>query len=71
VAGVAVLRAGSWPGWRRGALLACGLPPITVIPLGAALGDIPHFSAIAVWGICWVLLGVAINRRVTSTGAIR
>jgi len=64
VAGVAVVRAGVWSGWRRGLLLVCGLLPITAIPIGAAIGDTPHFTAIAVWGVCWLLLGIAVT---TST----
>jgi hypothetical protein len=57
VAGVAVLRARIWPDRRRFALLAAGIWPALTIPAGAALGDIPHFTAIAVWGLLWTTLG--------------
>lgn len=59
--GAALLRAHVWSSWRRGILLACGLLPITAIPVGAAVGDTPHFSAIAAWGLCWLLLGVTLS----------
>lgn len=55
VAGVAIARA--WRGPARFVPLLCGLWPIVTIPAGAALGDVPHFSAITVWGFCWVALG--------------
>ncbi|WP_433036382.1 hypothetical protein [Actinomycetospora sp. CA-053990] len=47
------------PGW---ATLATGVWPIATIPVGAALGDLPHFGAIAIWGVTWVVLGVALLR---------
>jgi hypothetical protein len=71
VAGVAILRAGTDQGWRRVVPLVCGVWPILTIPAGAALGDIPHFLAIAVWGMCWIALGVSLTqparRRVPQT----
>jgi hypothetical protein len=57
VGGVAILRAKVWSGPRRLLPLACGLWPLLTIPTGAALGDVPHFLAIAVWGACWLALG--------------
>ncbi|MDX6280586.1 MAG: hypothetical protein QOH03_1657 [Kribbellaceae bacterium] len=57
IAGVAVLRARIWPDRRRFALLATGIWPALTIPAGAAAGDIPHFTAIAVWGLLWTTLG--------------
>jgi hypothetical protein len=57
VAGAAVLRARIWPDRRRFALLATGIWPALTIPAGAALGDVPHFTAIAVWGLLWTTLG--------------
>jgi hypothetical protein len=57
VAGVAVLRARIWPDGRRFALLAAGVWPLVTIPAGAALGDVPHFTAVAVWGLLWTTLG--------------
>jgi hypothetical protein len=53
-AGIALLRRG-----RRWATpLVCGIWPIVTIPVAAAIGDVPHFLAIAVWGATWVTLGV-------------
>jgi hypothetical protein len=54
--------------------LLCGLWPIVTIPAGSALGDVPHFLAIAVWGICWVALGIVLRTAGTaadSAGTIR
>jgi hypothetical protein len=62
VAGVAILRAGAGQGWRRVVPLVCGVWPILTVPAGAALGDVPHFLAIAVWGLCWIALGVSLSR---------
>lgn len=61
VAGVAVARAGIWRGVQRFVPLLCGVWPIATIPVGAAVGDLPHFLAIAVWGACWTALGVAMR----------
>ncbi len=51
--------AGGPPRW---AVLAAGVWPLATIPAGVAIGDLPHFGAIAVWGLTWVLLGVALVR---------
>ncbi|MFI5693039.1 hypothetical protein ACIA58_14425 [Kribbella sp. NPDC051586] len=56
VAGVAILRARLWSGAARALPLVTGLWPLT-IPIGLALGDVPHFVAIALWGVCWTALG--------------
>lgn len=61
VAGVALARAGIWQGAQRFVPLLCGVWPVATIPLGAAVGDLPHFLAIAVWGACWTALGVALR----------
>jgi hypothetical protein len=57
VAGVAILRARVWSGPRRLLPLVCGVWPLATIPAGAAIGDLPHFLAIAGWGLCWLALG--------------
>ncbi|WP_433787045.1 hypothetical protein ACQPX6_09430 [Actinomycetospora sp. CA-101289] len=46
----------------RWATLAAGAWPLATIPAGAALGDLPHFGAIAVWGVTWVVLGATLIR---------
>lgn len=60
VAGVGVARAGVRSGGRRFMPLLCGVWPIATIPAGAALGDLPHFLAIAGWGICWAALALTL-----------
>jgi hypothetical protein len=59
VAGVFIARA--WHGLARFVPLLCGLWPIATIPVGAALGDVPHFGAIALWGVCWIALGATLR----------
>ncbi|WP_371401251.1 hypothetical protein OHA10_25275 [Kribbella sp. NBC_00662] len=56
IAGIAILRARLWSGPARALPLITGLWPLT-IPIGLALGDVPHFVAIALWGACWTALG--------------
>jgi len=56
VAGTAILRTRRWDGGLRWLPLVTGLVPLTV-PIGLALGDVPHFLAIALWGLCWTGLG--------------
>jgi hypothetical protein len=57
VAGVGVLRARVWSGARRFLPLVCGIWPLATIPAGAAIADVPHFLAIAGWGLCWLAVG--------------
>ena len=61
VAGIALAR--TWRGPGRFLPLLCGVWPLATIPAGAALGDLPHFGAIAVWGLCWVAFGVLTRSR--------
>ena len=61
VAGVALARV--WRGPARFVPLVCGVWPLATIPAGAALGDLPHFGAIAVWGLCWVAFGALTRSR--------
>jgi hypothetical protein len=49
-------------GLPRWATLLAGVWPLATIPLGASLGDVPHFGAIAVWGVTWIVLGAALVR---------
>lgn len=61
MAGIAVRRAGVWAGWRRHAVLACGLYiPLVLIPAFALPGYGLNF-AIGIWGITWLLIGVAMR----------
>ena len=61
VAGIALAR--TWRGAGRFVPLLCGVWPLATIPAGAALGDLPHFGAITVWGLCWVAFGALIRSR--------
>lgn len=62
VAGVVISRAGVWAGRSRFVPLVVGVWPLATIPAGAAIGDLPHFLAIAVWGLCWTALGLTLLR---------
>lgn len=59
IAGVAILRARRWRPTVRPLPLLTGLWPLT-IPIGLAIGDVPHFTAIALWGVCWTAVGRAL-----------
>jgi len=62
VAGVAIVRAGLWNRGLRLLPLIVGVWPLT-IPIGLALGDVPHFAAIALWGVWWVALACSLLDR--------
>jgi hypothetical protein len=65
VTGVAVLRAGRWVGWHRFTPLVCALYiPLFLIPAIVMGGLLAHFS-IALWGVCWLLLGLALKAEAT------
>lgn len=64
LAGIAVLRAGTWQGWQRFIPLLCGLYPFLVlIPVFAATGG-PNFWAIAGVQVPYLLLGLALRGEV-------
>lgn len=61
VAGVVIVlrtKRRSWSSWLP---LVCGAWPVLTVPAGAALGDVPHFTAIAVWGLTWIAFGRALR----------
>ncbi len=60
VAAVGMFRGAS--GLPRWAVLAAGVWPLATIPAGAAISDLAHFGAIAVWGLTWVVLGATLIR---------
>ncbi len=63
--GAAVMRTNRWTGWRRFTPLACGLfIPFVLIPSFALPGLAMNY-AIGLWGICWLLLGVALRGQAT------
>jgi hypothetical protein len=68
LAGIAVLRARRWQSWRRFSVLACGLyVPLVLIPSFAFPGLVMNY-AIAIWGVCWLLLGLALRTDAASDG---
>ena len=65
LAGVAVLRAGRWGGWHRYSVLAAGLfIPLILLPAFALPGYAPNY-AIGLWGVCWLLVGLALRAEST------
>ena len=61
LAGIAIVRAGRWGGWRRFALLACGLyVPLVLLPSFALPGFAMNY-ALGLWGVCWLLVGLALR----------
>ena len=74
VAGVAVVRARAWAGWRRLAPLAAGAYPfIGMFPFAVAAEDGPPALTLGAWGAVLIALGVAARAeaRRTSTVAVR
>lgn len=70
LAGIAVLRAGIWPGWPRFTPLLCGLYPFLVlIPVFAATGG-PNFWAIAGVQVPYLLLGLVLYNVVKSDDSL-
>lgn len=61
VAGAGIVRHRIGRGWQAGLPLLCGVWPLLTVPAGAAIGDVPHFSAIAIWGLCWVACGLSLS----------
>ena len=65
LAGLAVVRAGRWSGWRRYTVLATGLfIPLILLPAFALPGYGANY-AIGLWGICWLLVGLSLRAEST------
>jgi len=65
LAGAAVVRAGRWTGWHRFTLLACGLfIPLVLFPSFALPSPAMNY-ALGLWGVCWLLLGLALRAEAT------
>jgi hypothetical protein len=60
LAGVAVIRARQWEGWRRFTPLACGLFIVAVL-LSFGLPGYASNYPIGLWGVCWLLFGLALR----------
>ncbi len=66
LAGLAVLRERRWGGWHRFTPLACGVfIPLVLIPSFALPGLWFHY-AIGIWGIFWLLFGLALRAEAVS-----
>ena len=71
VAGAAVAKAGRWSGWRRFCPLACGLYiPLVLLPSSALPGFAMNY-AIGIWGVCWLLFGLALRVEAARRGPVR
>jgi hypothetical protein len=57
-----VLRARVWSGWHRLTPLACGVYILVVLLPSFALPGLAMHYAIGLWGVCWLLLGLALLR---------
>jgi hypothetical protein len=69
VVGIAVVRARRWDGWQRFLPLLAGIYPfVAMFPLFAIMGEPPIF-AVALWGVVWLLLGLALQARAGTTRA--
>ncbi len=55
------LRTGRWSGWHRFTPLAAGLFFVVVVMPSFALPGRDFEYAIAVWGVCFLLLGMAMR----------
>jgi hypothetical protein len=72
VAGIAVVRAGQWPGWRRPTLLIGGIAVFAVVLPGVFGPFLAGRLAISAWMVFWAALGVAlIERTPPSHEAVR
>ncbi len=60
VAGVAALRSGRWTGWSRFTPLACGLYMLLVLLPALFMPGLTANYALGVWGVCWLLIGLAL-----------
>jgi hypothetical protein len=61
VAGIAIVRARRWDGWRRAIPLLAGLYPfVAMFPFFAITGE-PPIPMIALWGLPWLVLGIALR----------
>lgn len=69
--GIAVVRAHRWNGWHRFAPLLAGIYPfIFMFPILAATGTPPE-ATIALWGIPWLLLGLAMRAQANAAETLQ
>jgi hypothetical protein len=71
LAGIAMVRTRRWGGWHRFIPLLAGLYPfVAMFPILAITGEPPD-PMIALWGLLWLLLGLAIHAEAGATGTLR
>lgn len=68
---IAVLRTAHWNGWTWIAPLLCGLYPFLAMFPFIIISDEPNPWAIAGWGLCWALLGLAMRANTTRVEQFR
>jgi hypothetical protein len=69
--GIAVIRARRWHGGQRFTPLIAGLYPfVAMFPLFAVVSEPPLLS-IALWGIAWIFLGLAIREQAGAAATQR
>ncbi|HET8628617.1 MAG TPA: hypothetical protein VFL91_14440 [Thermomicrobiales bacterium] len=69
VAGIAVVRARRWDGWNRVLPLLTGVYPFVAMFPVLAITHHKSDLIIALWGIVWLLLGIALQARRSPAGA--
>lgn len=61
LAGIVIVRARRWGGWHRLIPLLAGIYPfVAMFPLFAIMGE-PPAAMIALWGLLWLPLGIALH----------
>ncbi len=69
LAGVAVVRAGEWAGWRRFVVLACGVAVFVIVIPGVFGPFLAGRLVLAVWMLMFAALGWALYTRVRIADA--
>jgi hypothetical protein len=71
LAGIAILLTRRWGGWHRFIPLLAGLYPfIAMFPILAITGEAP-LPMITLWGLLWLLLGLAMHAEASASGTLR
>jgi len=71
LAGIAIVRTRRWGGWHRFIPLLAGLYPfVAMFPILAITGE-PPLPMITLWGLLWLLLGLAMHAEASATGTLR
>lgn len=58
--GIAVLREQRWQSWTKFTPFLCGLYTFLILLPSFAITGGPNFLALAGWGVCWLLFGLAL-----------